>query len=80
MSPLPVEVISAVPLSPAQMAAVERKLTLMFRKQLELVFTIDTAILGGLRVIAADTVLDDSIKRKLMDMKKTVYEGVFSAK
>jgi F0F1-type ATP synthase delta subunit len=78
MNLLAVEVISAVHLTLIQQAAVERKLTLMFRKQLELTFTVDPSILGGLRVIAADTVFDDSIKRKLMDMKNSVYEGVFS--
>lgn len=77
MNLLPVEVISAVPLTGAQLANLEKKLILMFRKQLDMVNTVDPSLLGGLRVIAGDTVLDDSIKRKLMDMKNSVYEGVY---
>lgn len=77
MNLLAVEVISAVPLTREQLASLEKKLILMFRKQLDITATVDPSLLGGLRVIAGDTVLDDSIKRKLTDMKQSVYEGVY---
>lgn len=77
MNLLNVEVISAVPLTHEQLAKLERKLIMMFRKQLEITTAVDSSLLGGLRVIADNTVLDDTIKRKLMDMKKSVYEGVY---
>lgn len=77
MNLLPVEVISAVPLTPEQLAALDEKLIRMFRKQLEITTTVDPSLLGGLRVIAGNTVLDDTIKRKMMDMKNSVYEGVY---
>lgn len=77
MNLLPVEVISAVPLTSGQLASLDEKLIRMFRKQLEITATVDPSILGGLRVIAGNTVLDDTIKRKMMDMKNNVYEGVY---
>lgn len=77
MNLLMVEVISAAPLTHKQLAELERKLILMFRKQLDITVTVDPSLLGGLRVIAGDTVLDDSIKRKMMDIKTSMYEGVY---
>ena len=77
MNLLPVEIITAVELRQEQLAALEHKLILMFRKQLDITLTVDPSILGGLRVIAGDTVLDDTIKRKLSDMKAGVYRGVY---
>ena len=77
MNLLPVEIITAVDLRPEQLEQLERKLIMMFRKQLDITLTIDPSILGGLRVIAGDTVLDDTIKRKLSDMKAGVYRGVY---
>jgi len=71
------EVISAVPLTDRQLAQVEEKLIRMFRKQMEISTRVDPSILGGLRVIVENVVLDDTIKRKLMDMKNSVYKGVY---
>lgn len=77
MNLLDCEIISAVPLTPEQLAKVEVKLIRMFRKQLDVRTTVDPSILGGLRVIVGDTVLDDTIARKLRDMKNAIYEGVY---
>jgi len=77
MNLLPVEIITAVELRPEQLEKLEHRLILMFRKQLDITLTVDPSILGGLRVIAGDTVLDDTIKRKLSDMKAGVYRGVY---
>lgn len=77
MNLLECEIISAVPLTSDQVARLERKLILMFRKQLDITLTVDPTLLGGLRVIAGNTVLDDSIKRKMRDMKTQIYEGVY---
>jgi F0F1-type ATP synthase delta subunit len=73
------EVISAVPLRPEQIAEVERRLVVMFHKQIKIVATVDPSLLGGLRIIVDDKVLDDTIKRKLLDMKTAIYEGVYSS-
>jgi len=77
MDLLEVEVISAVPLTGKQLATLEEKLIRIFRKQMEITTTVDPSILGGLRVIVGNTVLDDTIKRKLADMKNSVYKGVY---
>lgn len=80
MDLLSVEVISAVPLTPLQLSDLEVKLIRMFRKQLDITTTIDPSLLGGLRVIVDNTVIDESIKRKLRDMKNSVYRGVYLGK
>lgn len=77
MNVLEVEVISAVPLTAEQLANLEKKLIPMFNKQLNITTTVDPSLFGGLRVVADNTVLDDSIKRKMMDMKRNIYEGVY---
>jgi len=76
MNFLQAEIISAVPLTSPQLEALSEKLKNKFRKQLDITATVDPSLLGGLRVIVGDTVIDDSIKRKLADMKSTIYEGV----
>ena len=71
------EIISAVPLTQQQLVTLEVKLIQMFRKQLDITVTVDPTILGGLRVVAGTTVIDDTIKRKLFDMKSSIYKGVY---
>lgn len=77
MDLLETEIISAVPLTPGQLANLEVRLIKMFRKQLDITVRVDPSLLGGLRVIVGNTVLDDTIKRKLQDMKDSVYKGVY---
>lgn len=77
MDLLEAEIITAVPLTDSQLAVLEKKLILMFRKQLDIRATVDPSVLGGVRVIINNTVLDDTIKRKLRDMKNSIYEGVY---
>lgn len=72
-----VQVISAVPLTGEQLANLEIKLIKLFRKQLEITTRVDPSLLGGLRIIAGGTVIDDTIKRKISDMKKLAYKGVY---
>ena len=71
------EIISAVPLTQQQLRDLEVRLIRMFRKQLDVVTSVDPTLIGGLRVIVGDMVLDDSIKRKLADMKGSIYKGVY---
>lgn len=71
------EIISAVPLRPGQLLTIEQTLVRIFKKQLAITATVDPSLLGGLRVIIGDVVLDDTIKRKLSDMKNKIYEGVY---
>ena len=76
MDTLPVEIISAVPLNDEQRYKIELKLIRLLRKQLDVTCTVDASLLGGVRVIVDNTVIDHSIKRRLADMKQAVYKGV----
>jgi F0F1-type ATP synthase delta subunit len=77
MDRYPVEIISAVPLSREQQYKLELRLIQMLRKQLDISNTVDPDLLGGLRIIIDNTVIDHSVKRQLQDMKQAVYKGVF---
>lgn len=70
------EVFTAVPLSAAQLKKLEAKLERAFHQQMEITATVDPSLLGGVRVIVDNTVVDDTIKRKLSSMKKSIYEGM----
>ncbi|MDR1438593.1 MAG: F0F1 ATP synthase subunit delta [Clostridiales bacterium] len=72
-----VEVISAVPLTPMQQHALEVKLIRAFRKRASITLSVDPSLIGGLRVIANDMVFDGSIKRKLSDMKSSIYRAAY---
>jgi len=76
MSSTHVEVYSAVPLSESQLKALEKKLARMFSMQLNITAEVDPSLLGGIRVVVDGTVLDDTIRRKLADMKRSIYEGM----
>jgi len=73
---LPVEIISAVPLTEAQLQKLEERLIRLVKKQLDIKTTVDPSLLGGVRIIVGNTVIDESIKRKLLDMKQAVYKGM----
>ena len=70
------EVYTAVPLTAVQLKGLEEKLVRMFHRQLNITATVDPSLLGGVRVIVDNTVLDDTIHRKLTDMKRSIYEGM----
>lgn len=77
MNLLPVEILSAVPLTEQQLLDLEIKLIRFTRRQLDIHTTLDPSLLGGLKIIVDNTVIDESIKRKLSDMKAAVYKGVY---
>lgn len=74
---LDVTVISAVQLTSWQMKDIEKKLVRIFNKRIHMVTKVDSSLLGGLRIIAGYTVIDNTIKKKLIDMKKNIYKGVY---
>lgn len=71
------DVISAMPLSDEQLAEMERKLIMIVRKRVEIVNHVDPSLLGGVRIIIDNKVLDNSIKTQLSDMKQQMYKGVY---
>ena len=70
------EVFSAVPLTQDQLEKLVKKLTGIFNKQLDIKTNVDPSLLGGIKVIVGNTVMDDTIKRKLKDIKKNIYDKV----
>ncbi|MDR1062144.1 MAG: ATP synthase F1 subunit delta [Clostridiales bacterium] len=71
------EVISAAPLTAEQQHKLEIQLIRAFRKRVSIRLSVDPSLIGGLRVLANDMVFDDSVKRKLADMKSSIYKGVY---
>ncbi|MDR0469021.1 MAG: ATP synthase F1 subunit delta [Peptococcaceae bacterium] len=74
---LGVKVYSAVTLSAEQQAKLESKMEKMFDRKISMTVRVDPSLLGGLRIIAGHTVIDNTIKTRLADMKKNIYRGVF---
>ena len=75
----PVEIISAVPLRDDQLYRLQNKLIRKTSKQLEITTIIDPTLLGGVRVLVGNSVIDCSVKRKLLDIKQAIYEGVYQS-
>lgn len=74
-----VGVISAVELTPEQQERLTDKIANLSGKQVELTTKVDESVLGGLRIIIGETVIDSTIKTQLRAMKKSVYKGVYIA-
>ena len=72
----PAEVISAVPLSAEQMTAMREKLSAMTGKTIVLKNTVDTTVLGGVKLRYMGIQLDGSLKSRLdaieSGIKKTI--------
>jgi F-type H+-transporting ATPase subunit delta len=64
------EVTTALPLTPGQRQMVEIRLIRLFKKRVNLTASVDPSLLGGIRIVAGSVVMDDTIKRKLSDMKE----------
>ena len=74
-----VEIISAVRLTTHQRQMLEIRMIRMLKKRVALKYTVDPDLLGGIRIVADNIVIDDSIKRKLHDMKTYVTKEVFQS-
>ena len=72
------EIVTAQPLSENQLQELGSRLEAITKKRLEISTHIDPSLLGGVKVILGDTIIDDSIKSKLGDMKKSIYDKVYS--
>lgn len=79
MESLPVEIISAMPLTKEQLYRLQVKLIQVMRKQLEIVTTVDPTLLGGIRILVDNAVIDYSVKRRLLDIKQAIYEEVYQS-
>jgi F-type H+-transporting ATPase subunit delta len=60
-----VEVVSAVPLTPALQDSLRAKIASSLHKTVELTMTVDKEILGGLRLRIGDQIADASVRHRL---------------
>jgi F-type H+-transporting ATPase subunit delta len=63
------EIVSAFPLNEEQVATLARQLEGRFHAKLEVVVTVDPSLIGGVRVVVGDKVLDSSVRSKLDAMR-----------
>lgn len=63
-------VSSAAPLSPAQLEQLHLSLNKTYGKELKLDVTVDSSLLGGLRVQVGDEVIDGSLSARLADLSR----------
>ncbi len=75
--PTPVDVVSAIALTPEQQYALVSRLEAQYGSNLVFSYRVDPAILGGLIVRVGDKLLDGSVASKLAAMKQSL--GVVSA-
>jgi F-type H+-transporting ATPase subunit delta len=62
-------VYSAYPIDAAQLADVSAMLERRFARKLNVSVTLDDSLIGGIRVVVGDEVLDTSVKARLEQMK-----------
>jgi ATP synthase F1 delta subunit len=74
---LNVSIYSAAPLEYTQLTEIENKLMSAFDKHVSMVNIIDPSLLGGIKIIAGNVVIDTTIKKALDDIKKGVYRRVY---
>lgn len=65
-------VYSAYPIAPAQLGEVVAALERRFGRKLDTQVVIEPALIGGIRVVVGDEVLDTSVKARLEQMKATL--------
>lgn len=69
---LEAQVISATKLSSAESTDLVKKLEAKFSKKVEATFSIDKEILGGVKIVVGDTVIDASIQSQLQSLAYTL--------
>ena len=69
---LHVQVTSVVALKESQKLLLCEKLERIYRKQLDISYTVDPSLLGGIRIETEDTVIDASVKQQLQKLKGVI--------
>lgn len=70
------KVITAVRLSPQKQEALKEQLRKKIGADIELVFDVDPAILGGMVLAVGDKVLDSSLRAQLGILRETLIRGM----
>lgn len=71
-----VKVISAYPLKEEVLNLVREKLEKKYNKKVNLIPVVDKEILGGLKLVIGNTVIDGSIKARLEALLKNMRQAV----
>lgn len=67
--------VSAKPLTAQQIQRIKDKLTQTLGKQIDLVYSIDQRLIGGLQIYVCGRLIDNSIKTKLNGLKNQLVEA-----
>ncbi|MEP6996715.1 MAG: F0F1 ATP synthase subunit delta [Betaproteobacteria bacterium] len=62
------QIISAFPLDDAQLAALRKGLERRFGKRIEATVSVDRALIGGVKIVVGDTMIDASVQGELQAM------------
>ncbi|MGH8799241.1 MAG: F0F1 ATP synthase subunit delta [Casimicrobiaceae bacterium] len=62
------EITSAFPIDEAQLAALRKALERRFGKKIETTVRVDSALIGGAKIVVGDTVIDASVQSELQAM------------
>ena len=73
-----VEVVTAVPLTPALQQTLKTKIESSLKKTVELTMTVDKEILGGLRLRIGDRVADASVRHRLERLREVLITPMAS--
>jgi F-type H+-transporting ATPase subunit delta len=70
--PAVVEVVSAIPLTDPECAALQQKLEASFGQGIDIRYRVDPAILGGIIVRAGDKLIDGSVASRLAGLRQSL--------
>lgn len=66
------EIVSAYPLSDAEKQDLVRRLESKYKRKVEATVTLDPSLIGGIRIVAGDIVIDASVRGQLQNMAFTL--------
>lgn len=70
------KVITAIKLSPERQAEIKASLAQKMGRDMQLVFSVDPAILGGMVLAVGDRVMDGSLRAQLGILRETLKRGI----
>lgn len=69
-----IEIVSAVDISSAKRNSIKERLSKKLNKQVDVEWSVDTDIIGGLIFIIDDSIIDTSIKSKLQSISRNIIK------
>ena len=67
-----IKVISKIPLTDSQKEALVKKLSVKQNKNINAIYETDETLIGGIKIVAGDLLIDGSIKSRLKDLKEVI--------